>query len=227
MFIYDGYYIFYAILILAITLFAQFRIRMTFSKYSKIKCNMTGFDSANLVLKQNDVNGIKFYKSQGDLSDHFDPRDNSISLSGMVYDNNSISAIGVGAHEAGHAVQMAQDYFPMRLRHRLVPVTNFSSMLAMPLVFLGLISVQDFLMTIGIVLFSISVLFHIVTLPVESDASKRALLALEESGRLTSEELEGAKKVLMAARFTYIAAVLTSILSLLRLIMIANRNKKR
>lgn len=227
MFIYDEYYIFYAILILAITLFAQIRIHMTFRKYSKIKCNMTGFESANLVLKQNDVNGVKFYKSQGYLSDHFDPRDNSISLSGMVYDDNSISALGVGAHEAGHAVQMAQDYFPMKLRHRLVLVTNFSSMLAMPLVFLGLISVQDFLVTIGIVLFSISVLFHIVTLPVESNASKRALLALEESGKLSSDELEGAKKVLMAARFTYIAALLTSILSLLRLIMIANRNKRR
>ena len=226
MFIYDEYYLLYAILVLAITIFAQLRIKLTFSKYSKIKCNFTGFDSANLVLNQNEVNGVQFYKSQGYLSDHFDPMDNSISLSGMVYNNNSISAIGVGAHEAGHAVQMAKDYFPMRLRHNLVPVTNFSSMLAMPLVFLGLISVQDFLINIGILLFSISVLFHIVTLPVESDASRRALLALEESGRLTEEELEGAKKVLMAARFTYIAAILTSVLSLLRLIMIANRRKR-
>lgn len=226
MFIYDEYYFFYAILILAITAFAQFRIHVTFSKYSKVKCNMAGVDASNLVLSQNCVSGIKFYKSKGHLTDHFDPRDNSISLSGEVYNNTSISAIGVGAHEAGHAVQMARNYFPMKLRHKLVPITNFSSMLAMPLVFFGLLSVQDILINIGILLFSISVIFHIVTLPVESDASQRALLALEKSGKFTDEELVGVRKVLMAARFTYIAAILTSIVSLLRLIMLANRKKR-
>lgn len=226
MFIYDEYYFFYAIVMLAISAFANFRINSTFRKYSKIKCNMNGFDSANVVLGQNYVDGVQFYRTHGYLTDHFNPRNNSISLSDGVYDQNSISAVGVGAHEAGHAVQMATNYFPMRLRHFLVPVTNLSSFLATPLVFLGLITVYDFLIEIGIILFSVSVIFHLVTLPVESDASNRALVALENSGKLTREELLGAKKVLMAARFTYIAAIITSVLSLIRLVAISNRKKR-
>ena len=191
-----------------------------------MKCRLSGYDASNLVLMQNDVTGIRFYKTQGNLTDYFDPRTNSISLSDGVYDEFNVSAVGVGAHEAGHAVQMARNYFPMKVRHALVPVTNFCSALSMPLFFMGLIMVYDSLMTFGIILFSVSVLFHIVTLPVESDASNRALKALEQSGRLSAEELEGAKKVLMAARFTYIAAILTSLISLLRLIMLSNRRKK-
>ena len=226
MFIYDEYYIFYVMIILSISMFASIRIHSTFSKYSKIKCRLCGYDSANLVLNQNGVYGVKFYKTQGYLTDYFDPRSNSISLSDGVYDEFSISAIGVGAHEAGHAVQSAKGYFPMKLRHFLVPVTNFTSRLAMPVFFLGIMMVYDFLIGIGIALFSVSVIFHIVTLPVESDASNRALIALEQSGRLSSEELQGARKVLMAARFTYIAAILTSLISLLRLILISNRRKK-
>ena len=226
MFIYDEYYVFYVMIILGISMFANIRIHSTFNKYSKMKCRLCGYDSANLVLNQNGVYGVKFYKTQGYLTDYFDPRSNSISLSDGVYDEFSISALGVGAHEAGHAVQYSKGYFPMKLRHFLVPVTNFTSMLAMPMFFLGILMVYDFLMGIGIALFSVSVIFHIVTLPVESDASNRALIALEQSGRLSSEELKGAKKVLMAARFTYIAAILTSLISLLRLILISNRRRK-
>ena len=227
MFIYDEYYIFYVVIILGISMFANIRIQSTFRKYSKVRCNMmSGYDSANLVLRQNGVSGIKFYKTQGYLTDYFDPRSNSISLSDGVYDEFSISAIGVGAHEAGHAVQAAKDYFPMKLRHFLVPITNFSSSLSMPLFFLGIVMVYDFLINLGIILFSVSVIFHIVTLPVENDASNRALIALEQSGRLSSEEIKGARKVLMAARFTYIAAILTSLISLLRLILISNRRRK-
>lgn len=215
--------------ILCVSLFANFRISMTFAKYSKILCKMTGKDASQLVLKQNDVTGVEFYKAQGYLSDHFDPRDNSISLSGNVYDKSTIAAIGVGAHEAGHAVQYASNYFPMKIRHFLVPITNFASQLSTPLVFIGLLlPVQyNFVVEIGIILFSLSVLFHIVTLPVESDASNRALIALENSGLLTTDELDGARKVLMAARFTYIAAIITSLLSLVRLILISENRKKR
>lgn len=226
MFIYDEFYFIYAIIIFSISMFANIRIQSTFRKYSKIKCRLSGYDASNLVLMQNDVSGVKFYKTQGNLTDYFDPRTNSISLSDGVYDEFNISAVGVGAHEAGHAVQMAKNYFPMKVRHFLVPLTNFCSALSMPLFFLGLIMVYDFLMTFGIILFSVSVFFHIVTLPVESDASNRALVALEQSGRLSAEELKGARKVLMAARFTYIAAILTSLISLLRLIMLSNRRKK-
>lgn len=234
-FFYDYYmysnkiYLFVAISILAISVFANLRIALTFSKYSKIKCNLTGIKSSEIVLKQNDVSGVEFYKAEGYLSDHFDPTSNSISLSGNVYNKNSISAVGVGAHEAGHAVQFAQNYFPMRLRHFFVPITNFSSQLATPLVFLGLIlPVQySFVIDIGIALFSISILFHMITLPVESDASNRALIALEDSGMLSQDELEGARKVLMAARFTYIAAIVISVLSLIRLILISQNRKRK
>ena len=226
MFIYDETYIWYIVIILAISLFAEFRIKLTFAKYSKIRCNMTGRDSANLVLCQNSVPGVRFYRVRGSLTDYFDPRSNSISLSDDVYDEDSIAAIGVGAHEAGHAVQYYKNYLPMKVRHSLVPIVNFGSSLAMPLFFLGVVSMYDFLMTLGIILFSTSVIFHMVTLPVESDASNRALEALEQSGRLSSEELDGARKVLMAARFTYIAAILSSLISLVRLIIISNRRKK-
>ena len=217
------------ILILCVSLFANLRISMTFGKYSKIKCRLTGKGASELVLKQNDVHGVEFYRAQGYLSDHFDPRDNSISLSDSVYNMNSISAVGVGAHEAGHAVQYDKNYFPMKVRHFLVPITNFSAQLSTPLVFIGLmLPVQyNFVVEIGIILFSMSVLFHIVTLPVESDASNRALIALENSGLLTLDELNGAKKVLMAARFTYIAAIITSLLSLIRLILISENRKKK
>lgn len=212
---------------MGISLFAEFRIKSTFRKYSRVQCRMTGYDSANLVLCQNSVPGVKFYRVQGSLTDYFDPRSNSISLSDDVYSENSIAAVGVGAHEAGHAVQYHKSYLPMRIRHSIVPVVNFGSSLAMPLFFLGVVcNYNNFLMILGIVLFSTSVIFHIVTLPVESDASNRALEALEQSGRLSSEELDGAREVLMAARFTYIAAILSSLVSLVRLILISNRKKK-
>ena len=226
MFLYDKYYMWYIIIIMGISLFAEFRIRSTFRKYSKIKCRMTGYDSANLVLCQNMISGVKFFRVQGSLTDYFDPRSNSISLSDDVYGESSIAAIGVGAHEAGHAVQYHRSYLPMRIRHAMVPVVNFGSSLAMPLFFLGVLCVYDFLMILGIILFSTSLVFHVVTLPVESDASGRALEALEQCGRLSSEELDGVRSVLMAARFTYIAAILSSLVSLIRLVLISNRRRK-
>ena len=225
----NSLYLFIAIAILGISIFANLRIMLTFNKYSKIKCNLSGVEASKIVLKQNDVDDVEFYRSEGYLSDHFDPRNNSISLSGSVYGKHSISAIGVGAHEAGHAVQFAQNYFMMKLRHFFVPITNFSTSIATPLVFLGLmLPVQySFIINIGIALFSVSIIFHMITLPVESDASNRALIALEDSGVLSPDELYGARKVLMAARFTYIAAIATSVLSLLRLILISQNRRKR
>ena len=224
----NGIYFLFGLIILSISLFANLRINLTFRKYSKINCRLSGIESSKIVLKQNDVSGVEFCKAEGDLSDHFDPTDNSISLSGNVYGKTNLSAVGVGAHEAGHAVQFAQNYFLMRLRHFFVPITNFSTQLASPLVFIGLILPSfGFLLDIGIILFSVSVLFHMITLPVESDASNRALIALEDSGLLSPEELNGARDVLMAARFTYIAAILTSALSLIRLILISQNRKRR
>ena len=222
-------YLFIIIAILGISLFANLRIMITFNKYSKIRCNLNGIKASKIVLNQNNVSGVEFYRAEGYLSDHFDPTNNSISLSGGVYEKNNISAVGVGAHEAGHAVQFAQNYFLMKLRHFFVPITNFSTLIATPLVCIGLmLPVQyDFIVNIGIALFSVSILFHMITLPVESDASNRALIALEDSGVLSQDELDGARKVLMAARFTYIAAIATSVLSLLRLILISQDRRKR
>lgn len=212
-----------------ISLISQWKIHHTFKKYSKIHCDMSGFESSNLVLRYNDVYNVEFHKTQGYLSDHFNPLDNSISLSDEIYNRKSISAAGVGAHEAGHAVQYSLGYFPMRLRSFLVPITNFSSQLASPLIFLGfLLPIQyNFVLDLGVMLFGFSVIFHIVTLPVESNASHRAVVALEQSGRFTSDELEGIRKVLSAARFTYIAAILTSFLSLMRLTLISSDRRKR
>jgi len=188
---------------------------------------MTGRETANLVLSENGVSKVEIHVISGHFSDHFDPRKNSIFLSKNVYSENSISAIGVAAHEAGHAVQNSKAYLPIKIRQSLVPITQIGSNLAMPLVMIGLLlpTQYNFVLNFGIILFSIAVIFQIVTLPVEFDASKRAIVALENLGSFSDEEIEGAKKVLKAAALTYIAAAFTSILSLIRLILLSRRRE--
>ncbi len=209
---------------LIISLWAQIKVNTTFKKYSKIRSSLgfTGADAANRVLEFNNVSGVKIEHISGNLTDHFDPRDKTIRLSDSVYMEDSVAAVGVAAHEAGHAVQHEYNYAPAKLRTALVPVTNFGSMMAFPLIFIGLIlPVQyDFVVLIGILLFSFAVLFQLVTLPVELDASKRAIATLERSGALSDEELAGAKKVLFAAALTYLAATFTAVMNLLRLLSI-------
>ncbi len=200
-----------------------------FNKYSKIKCwkNVTGLQSAEDVLAQNNVKNIEIGQINGEFNDHFDPKENKISLSSSIYSENSIAAVGIAAHEAGHAVQHNKKYGFIKVRQSLVPVTQICSTLAMPLVFIGLIlPVQySFVINFGILLFGVAVLFQLVTLPVEFDASHRGMAALRSSGNFTEEELYGAKKILSAAAMTYVAALFTSLITLLRLIFLASRRR--
>lgn len=209
---------------LIISIYAQIKVSSTFSKYSKVRNSrgLTGADAANRVLAQNGVAGVEVEHVSGDLTDHFDPRTNIIRLSDSVYSSTSVAAVGVAAHEAGHAVQHANGYAPMNIRKALVPITNIGSTLSMPLIFIGLLlPVQyDFVVNLGIALFSLAVLFQVITLPVEFDASKRAIATLEQGGTLYGEELMGAKKVLTAAAMTYLASTFTAVMSLLRLLFI-------
>lgn len=226
---YDYTYFLFMLPAFIISLYAQFKVNSTFSKYSKMRNmrGLTGADAAHRVLMQNEVTGVTVTQVAGELTDHFDPRTNVIKLSDPVYSSTSVSAIGVAAHEAGHAVQHARGYAPMKFRKVLVPISNIGSTLSMPLIFIGLLlPVQyDFIVNIGIALFSLAVLFQIVTLPVELDASRRAIATLEQTEMLYGEELKGAKKVLTAAAMTYLAATFTAVMSLLRLLLIAGNRR--
>jgi len=231
---FDYYYLILVVPCLIFSLIAQASVKSTFGKYSKIRSmrNLTGREAAEAVLRQNGVNGVRIVRISGNLTDHYDPRDNTISLSESVYDSPSVAAIGVAAHEAGHAVQYAEGYVPIRLRQAIIPVTTIGSRLAIPLFIIGIImsSYGEKYLNIaylGILCFGLSVLFQLLTLPTEFNASRRAITALDNSV-LRDEELSGAKKVLTAAALTYVAALATALMSLLRLVLIANsRNRRR
>ncbi len=211
---------------------AQMKVNSTFEKYNRVSSSrrMTGADAARRILDRNGLYNVKIEHVHGHLNDHFDPRDNVIRLSDATYGGVSVAAIGVAAHEAGHAVQHTTGYAPIKIRGAIIPMTRFGSMLSMPLFLIGLLVagaasidpiIGEYLMFAGIAFFSLSTLFQLVTLPVEFNASSRALRALEESGMLYSEELQGAKKVLSAAAMTYVAALASSLATLLRFIIIA------
>lgn len=212
-----------------ISLWATFKVNSTFKKYSNMRTyrGYTGYDAARRILDANGLSDVRIEQVAGHLSDHYDPRANVIRLSSSVYSSPSPAAIGVAAHEAGHAIQYAKKYAPIKLRAGLVSITNFSSMLAIPLFFIGLIMASDALMLAGILLYSAISFFQLVTLPVEFNASSRALTVLRSSGMLNPDELKGARKVLTAAALTYVAALLTSLLTLLRLLLLANGRGRR
>lgn len=216
---------------LIITMIAQSRVNSTFTKYSRVRTmnQITGAEAAERVARFGGVNRLFIKRIAGNLTDNFDPRNDTISLSESVYSSVSVSAVGVAAHEAGHAIQNAEGYFPNKIRTALVPVTNFGSRLSMPLIIVGLIlPVQyDFVVYTGIILYSLVVLFQLVTLPVEFNASSRAIRALNDAGILYPDELEGAKKVLRAAAMTYLAASFTALMTLLRFLIIANNRRGR
>jgi uncharacterized protein len=216
---------------LIVTMIAQSRVTSTFSKYSRVRTinQITGAEAAERVARFGGVNRLFIKRIAGNLTDNFDPRNDTISLSEAVYSSVSVSAVGVAAHEAGHAIQNAEGYFPNKIRTALVPVTNFGAQLSMPLIIIGLIlPVQyDFVVYTGIVLYSLVVLFQLVTLPVEFNASSRAIRALNDAGILYPDELEGAKKVLRAAAMTYLAASFTALMTLLRFLIIANNRRGR
>lgn len=223
---FDWTYLVFIVPCIIITLICQIKVQSTFSKYSKIRNsrNITGAQAAEYVLRQNGVTGVRIEHVAGSMTDHFDPRTNVIRLSDTVYNSNSVAAVGVACHEAGHAVQHAEGYLPNKIRGIILPLAKVGSQLSWILILLGLIftaKVGFVLLYIGIVLFSLSVLFTIATLPVEFNASKRALECIRESDLLYGDEYTGAKRTLQAAAMTYVASALTAIMQLLRLIIIA------
>lgn len=213
---------------------ASSNVNSTFQKYSKqiSARRLTGAQAAQRVLSASGVTGVRIERVAGNLTDHYDPRTNVIRLSDSVYDNCSTAAIGVACHEAGHAVQYAVNYAPIKLRAAIIPVTNLGSKLAMPLIMLGvaLTTLSIFfysLVYVGILCFSLSLIFQLVTLPVEFNASSRALKAIENGGLLTDSELVGARKTLRAAAMTYVAATAVSLGQLVRLLYIFGRRNNR
>ena len=230
LFYYDWTYIVFMLPCLIISLICNAMVKTSFSKYSNVMNSrrLTGAQAAEKVLSANSVTGCRIEAVGGSLTDHFDPRSNVIRLSQPVYNVSSVAAVGVACHEAGHACQHAEGYFPNKLRSAIIPVANIGSRLSWIILVIGMIlPVQfNFMITIGIVLFSASVLVTLVTLPVEFNASSRALKTIKETGMLNDSEYEGAKKVLRAAAMTYVAAAATSIMQLLRLLFIFGRRKK-
>ncbi len=221
MLIFDPMYLLYVLPGFLLALWAKAYVSSSFKKYSKVlaRSGMTGRDAAKTVLRSGELHEVRIEPIPGSLSDHFDPRDNTIRLSEPVYGRNSIAAIGVAAHEAGHALQHSTNYLPATIRSAIVPVASLGSGLAMPCFFIGLLlsraPIGGTLMTLGIVLFGFVALFQLVTLPVEINASRRAVRALAQSGALADDELPGARKVLTAAALTYVAALVQTVLVLL------------
>ncbi|MGN1048846.1 MAG: zinc metallopeptidase [Eubacteriales bacterium] len=214
---------------LIFSLWAQVKVNSTFSKYNKVltKTNMTGYDAARMILDANGLYHVKIEQVAGSLTDHFDPNANVVRLSQSVYGSTGIAAVGVAAHETGHAVQYAEGYTPMKLRSAIIPVTRIGSSLALPIFLIGLLFSFYEVAMIGVFLFSLSAVFQAVTLPVEFNASSRALALLEGSGRLDEKELYGVKKTLTAAALTYVAALASSIAQIFRLLLIANRGRRK
>ena len=213
---------------LFISIWAQAKVSSTFKKYSNVftRRGITGYQAARRILDANGLHYVRIERVRGHLTDHFDPRQNVIRLSESVYDRSNVAAVGVAAHEVGHAIQYAQDYSPIRIRAAIIPVTRYGSMLAMPLFFIGLLLASSSLMLGGIILYSAVAVFQLVTLPVEFNASSRAMTTLENLGILVEDEPVYAKKVLSAAAMTYVAALLTSLLTLLRLIVLSNNRRR-
>ena len=210
-----------------LSLWASANVNSTFKRYANQYSSrrITGAEAAQRVLSANGVTGVRIERIQGNLTDHYDPRTNVIRLSDNVYNATSTAAIGVACHEAGHAVQYAHNYSPIKLRAAIVPVTNFASKLAMPLILLGLILTysENFSFAFvyaGIACFGVAVLFQLITLPVEFNASRRAMQAIESTGILTQNEQTGARKTLTAAALTYVAATAVALAQLLRLLII-------
>ncbi len=223
----DTSYIIFVVPALILAFWAQMKVSSTYSKFSSVPCRrgLTGADVSEKILKLYGIYNVRIEPIAGNLTDCFDPRSNVIRLSEGVYNSTSVAAIGVAAHETGHAIQHAQGYMPIKLRNAVIPVANIGSYAAFPLVIFGLIFSSSILVNVGIVLFSAVVAFQFVTLPVEFNASRRALTILENQAILDGEDLKGAKKVLTAAALTYVAAAAVALGNLLRLISISNRKR--
>lgn len=230
---FDSTYLFLVLPCIIFALIASARVNSTFEKYSNqiSSRGITGAQAAQQVLTSNGVRGVRIEPVRGKLTDHYDPKSNVIRLSENVYNSTSTAAIGVACHEAGHAVQYAENYGPIKLRAAIIPVTNIGSKLAMPLILLGILlnflgELSYIFIYIGIICFSLSLVFQIITLPVEFNASRRAITAIDNQNILTDEELKGAKKTLSAAAMTYVAATAVALAQVLRLLAIFGRRRK-
>ena len=230
---FDWTYLVFVLPCLILSLWASANVNSTFRKYDKQHSlrRLTGAQAAQQVLRVNGVFGVRIERVSGNLTDHFDPKANVIRLSDSVHDSTSTAAIGVACHEAGHAVQYAQSYAPIKLRAAIIPITNFGSRLAMPLILLGILlsslgEMSYFFVYLGIACFSLSLVFQLVTLPVEFNASRRAMEAISQSGLLTAEEQKGARKTLSAAAMTYVAATATALAQVLRLLVLFGKRRR-
>ena len=231
---FDMTYIVIVLPCVLLSLWASARVNNTFKRYSSqlSQRNICGADAAHRVLAANGVQGVRIERVSGNLTDHYDPKANVIRLSDSVYGSTSTAAIGVACHEAGHAVQYAHSYGPIKLRAAIIPVTNIGSKIAMPLILLGILlsfagNLSYTFVYLGIACFSLSLVFQLITLPVEFNASQRALQAIEQNNILTQEELKGARKTLSAAAMTYVAATAVALAQILRLLIIFGRGRSR
>lgn len=225
----DAYYFIFVVPALIFAMWAQSKVTSTFNKYSRHTTfsRMTGYEAARRILDAHGLRNVAIEHISGNLTDHYDPRTNVIRLSDSVYASSSVAAIGVAAHEAGHACQYAEDYMPIRVRSAIIPVSQIGSRLSVPLVIMGFLFGLTGLVKLGITLFATVALFQLVTLPVEFNASNRAINVLAASGSVTDDELYGVQKVLGAAALTYVAALATSLGQLMRLVLLANRRNRR
>lgn len=231
---FDWTYLYLVLPCVLLSLWASHNVNSTFKKYSQqfSRRHLTGAEAAQRVLFANGVRGVRIERVSGNLTDHFDPKTNVIRLSDSVYSNTSTAAIGVACHEAGHAVQYAVGYAPIKLRAAIIPITNLGSRLAMPLILAGILfstlgTMSDTLVYLGIACFGFSLVFQLITLPVEFNASRRAMQAIEAANLLTEEEQHGARKTLKAAALTYVAATAVALAQLLRLIAIFGGGRRR
>ena len=232
---FDWTYLVIVLPCIILSMWASASVNSAFKKYSSHYSirRITGAEAAQRVLSANGVRNVRIDRVSGNLTDHYDPRTNVIRLSGSVYDSTSVAAIGVACHEAGHAVQYAENYAPIKLRAAIIPITNFGSKLAMPLILLGIVlsfmgNLSYGLVYAGIACFGLSLVFQLITLPVEFNASRRAMQAIESGNLLTEEEQQGARKTLKAAAMTYVAATAVSLAQLVRLLVLfGGRGRRR
>ena len=228
-FMFDYTYIL-AIIAAVISLIASAGVKATFNKYSKriAQSGLTGRDVATRILNGAGIYDVSVNHISGNLTDNFNPKNKTLNLSDSVYSSNSIAAIGVAAHESGHAIQHDKGYIPIKIRGAIVPVVNFGSRLSFPVILLGcLMNYNEIIISIGILLFSFGLIFSLITLPVEFNASRRAISILEQDGILYDEELKGARKVLFAAAMTYVASAIGMALQLLRLFLMFRGRRRR
>ena len=229
---FDELYLLLVVPALLISIFASIKVKTTFNKYNKIKVKstLTSNEAVDKILRNNEIYDVEVKTVRGNLTDHYNPANKTLALSDSTAANNSVGAISVAAHEAGHAIQYKKNYPFVKLRTKMVPAVNIGSNLGMILIMIAFFiesAQSQTLLLCGIALYSITLVFTLVTLPVEFDASRRAMANLEGMGEMTADEIKGAKKVLSAAAFTYVAAMLTTLMTLIRFIMIAQGNGRR